>query len=260
MSALRMPDAECRTPVYGPGSMAAAQHDTHRAPSKRVLIVNADDYGASEGINRGILDAHVHGILTSTSLMVTGAAAPAGVALARQHPGLSLGLHWDLDGEQRVDRVDLDDAAAVRGELGRQLEAFHELVGSPPTHIDSHHHVHRRPLIGEIARELAAPLGVPLREDGRVSFIGGFYGQWEWEVTDLHHVSPEFLIWILRNEVGDGWTEIGCHPGYVTPDFTSVYLAEREVEVRTLCDQRVRAELAALGIELAGYRDLARAA
>ncbi len=226
----------------------------------RVLIVNADDYGASEGINRGILEAHTRGILTSTSLMVTGTAAAAAVALAREHPGLSLGLHWDLDGEQRADRVDLEDSAAVRGELSRQLEAFQELVGAPPTHVDSHHHVHRRPLIGEIARELVAPLGVPLREDGRVSFVGGFYGQWEWEVTDLHHVSPEFLIWILRHEVGEGWTEVGCHPGYVTPDFTSVYLGEREVEVRTLTDPRVREELRALGIELASYQDCPRAA
>jgi predicted glycoside hydrolase/deacetylase ChbG (UPF0249 family) len=222
----------------------------------RRLIVNADDFGASEGINRGIIDAHVGGIVTSTSLMVTGAAAAAGVELAREHPRLSLGLHWDLDGEQQVDRIDLEDAGAVRRELTRQLDAFHELVGAPPTHFDSHHHVHRHAPVAELARELAAPFGVPLREDGRVAFVGGFYAQWEWQVTDLHHVSPEFLIWILRHEVGEGWTEIGCHPGHVTADFASVYLREREVEVATLCDPAVRAEIEKLGIELCSYRDL----
>jgi chitin disaccharide deacetylase len=219
----------------------------------RMLVVNADDLGASEGVNRGILHAHVHGIVTSTSLMVTGRAREQAAELARQHPELGVGLHWDLDGE----RVPLEDGRAVRDELTRQLEAFETLVGRPPTHVDSHHHVHRRDEIAPIARELAAELGVPVREEGSVRYVGGFYGQWEWQVTDLEHIRPEFLIWILRNEVDEGWTEIGCHPGFVTDDFTSVYLAEREVEVATLTDPSVQAEIEALGIRLASYADLA---
>ena len=87
-------------------------------------------------------------------------------------------------------------------------------------------------------------------------FIGGFYGQWEWQVTDLHHVSPQFLLWILRNEVADGWTEISCHPGYVTDDFTSVYLEEREAELATLTDPLIRAEIDSLGLRLASYAEL----
>jgi predicted glycoside hydrolase/deacetylase ChbG (UPF0249 family) len=221
----------------------------------RTLVVNADDFGASEGVNRGVVHAHVHGIVTSTSLMVTGRAREEAVKLAADHPALGVGLHWDLDG----DRVPLEDARAVGDELARQLEAFETLVGRPPTHVDSHHHVHRRPEIAPIAHELAAPLGVPLRQDGRVRYVGGFYGQWEWQVTDLEHVRPEFLIWILRNELDEGWTEIGCHPGFVTDDFTSVYLSEREVEVETLTDPLVRAEIEALGIRLASYADLPRA-
>ena len=224
--------------------------------TERVLIVNADDFGASEGINRGIIEAHTHGVVTSTSLMVTGSAAAEAASLGREYSALGLGLHWDLDGEQAEPKVDLDDPAAVRAELRRQLERFHELVGQPPTHVDSHHHIHRRPEIGAIARKLVAPLGVPLREDGRVAFVGGFYGQWERQVTDLHHVSPEFLIWILRNEVAEGWTEIGCHPGYVSDDFKSVYRTEREVELETLKHPAVRAEIRALGIRLASYREL----
>ena len=222
----------------------------------RTLVVNADDFGASEGVNRGILHAHVHGIVTSTSLMVTGPAAENAAELAREHPELGIGLHWDLDGENVPDPIPLEDARAVRGELARQLEAFETLVGRPPTHVDSHHHVHRRAEITPIARELVAPLGVTVREEGSVRYVGGFYGQWEWQVTDLEHIRSEFLIWILRNEVDEGWTEIGCHPGFVTDDFTSVYLAEREVEVETLTDPRVRAEIRALGIRLASYADL----
>jgi chitin disaccharide deacetylase len=222
----------------------------------RTLVVNADDFGASEGVNRGIVHAHVHGIVTSTSLMVTGRAREHAAELAREHPELDIGLHWDLDEEHLSERVPLEDARAVRRELSRQLDAFDRLMGRPPSHVDSHHHVHRRDEIAPIARELVAPLGVPLREEGSVRYVGGFYGQWDWQVTDLEHIGPEFLIWILRNEVDEGWTEIGCHPGFVTDDFTSVYLAEREVEVETLTDPRVRAEIQALGIRLASYADL----
>ncbi len=224
--------------------------------ARRNLIVNADDFGASDGINRGIVEAHGGGVVTSTSLVVTGRAAAGAVALAREHPGLAIGLHWDLDGEDADPSIDLESPAAVRAELARQLEAFHELMGRAPTHVDSHHHVHRRPEIAPIARELVAPLGVPLREESEVRFIGGFYGQWEWQVTDLHHVSPQFLLWILRNEVADGWTEISCHPGYVTDDFTSVYLEEREAELATLTDPLIRAEIDSLGLRLASYAEL----
>jgi predicted glycoside hydrolase/deacetylase ChbG (UPF0249 family) len=223
----------------------------------RNLIVNADDFGASRGINRGIVHCHVEGVVTSTSLMVTGRAAKDAAALALEHRGLAVGLHWDLDCEEGGDGVPLDDPAAVRLELERQLDSFHSLMGRPPTHIDSHHHVHCGPEIAPIARELVAPLAVPLRGEGPVRFVGGFYGQWEWQVTDLEHVSPEFLTWILRNEVEEGWTEISCHPGYVTGDFDSAYLAEREVEMATLTDPRIRTEIDALGIRLASYADLA---
>ena len=223
----------------------------------RTLVVNADDFGASEGVNRGVVQAHVHGIVTSTSLMVTGHAAEHAARLAGEHPGLGVGLHWDLDEEDLREPVPLEDTIAVRRELARQLEAFERLMNRPPTHVDSHHHVHRRDEIAPIARELASALGVPLREEGSVRYVGGFYGQWEWLVTDLEHIRPEFLIWILRNEVDEGWTEIGCHPGFVTDDFTSVYLAEREVEVATLTDPRIQAEIEALGIRLASYAELA---
>jgi predicted glycoside hydrolase/deacetylase ChbG (UPF0249 family) len=216
----------------------------------KCLVVNADDFGISDGVNRGILHAHVHGIVTSASLMVAGGAAEAAARLARDHAGLGIGLHWDLD------ELPLEDPDGIRAELSRQLEAFERLMGRPPTHLDSHHHVHRRAEVAPIARELAAGLDLPLREEGGVRYVGGFYGQWEWEVTDLEHVSPDFLIWILRNEVEEGWTEIACHPGFVSGDFTSTYSGEREVEVETLTDPRVRAEIEALGIRLATYAEL----
>src|SRR5262249_47647264 len=106
-----------------------------------------------------------------------------------------------------------------------------------------------------VFREMVAPLGVPLRDDGRVKFVGGFYAQWEWRVTNLEYVSVPFLQQLLREEVPPGWTEMSCHPGYRSPDYHSGYLAEREEEVRTLTDQRIRRTIEELGIHLVSYAD-----
>jgi chitin disaccharide deacetylase len=216
------------------------------------LIVNADDLGASRGVNRGIEQCHREGIVTSASLMVTGAAADDAVAVSRANPELAVGLHWDVVGEDERD-FDLSDEAAVRSEFGAQLERFHSLMGRAPTHVDSHRHMHLEAGVRELMRELVAPLGVPLRADGRVTFIGGFYAQWEWGVTELEHISVAALERILSEEVGPGWTELSCHPGYITSDYRSTYGVEREAEIRTLTDPRVRARIAELGIALESY-------
>jgi predicted glycoside hydrolase/deacetylase ChbG (UPF0249 family) len=220
----------------------------------KYLIINADDFGASAGINRGILECHARGVVTSTSLMVTGRAVREAVAMSRDHPALAVGLHWDVCGEDERE-FDLDDPGAVRDEFRRQLDAFQGLLGRLPTHVDSHRHVHRQENVLPLIRELVAPLGLPLRGDGPVHFVGGFYAQWEWQVTNLEYVSVPFLQRLLREEVPPGSTELSCHPGYRTPDYSSVYLAEREAEVRTLTDGRVRQTIRELGLRLVSYAD-----
>lgn len=219
--------------------------------------MNADDFGASPGINRGIVEAHADGIVTSTSLMVDRPAAREAVPLAAAHPELSVGLHFE---ERAGSPLDPGDPDAVAAELARQLARFRQLVGREPTHVDSHHHVHRRPGVLEVFADQLAPSGLPLREVSLVAYIGGFYAQWEWEVTELHYVSVEFLQQILRTEVTAEWTEIGCHPGYVGDGLRSVYLTERETELQTLTDPRLRGTIAELGIELCSYADYASVA
>ena len=210
----------------------------------RNLIVNADDFGASEGVNRGILECHVDGVVTSASLMVEGSAAREAAQAARDHPWLSVGLHFVDDGDDDVARA-----------LARQLDSFERLVGRPPTHVDSHHHFHRNEDVFPRFRALLEPLGVPLRGDGRVAWIGGFYAQWEEGVTNLEYVSVASFERLLREEVRAEWTELACHPGYRSPGFRSSYLAEREAEVRTLTDVRVREAVTELGIQLASYAE-----
>jgi predicted glycoside hydrolase/deacetylase ChbG (UPF0249 family) len=220
----------------------------------KYLLINADDFGASAGINRGIRECHTRGVVTSTSLMVTGRAVAEAVSMSRDHPALAVGLHWDVCGEDERD-FDFDNEADVRDEFRRQLDAFERLLGRLPTHVDSHRHAHLREHLLPVFRELVAPLGVPLRGDGGVRFIGGFYAQWEWLVTNLEYVSVPFLQRLLREEVVEGWTELSCHPGYRSPDFASVYLTEREAEARTLTDPDVRQTLDELGIRLASFAD-----
>ena len=226
----------------------------------RNLIVNADDFGASTGVNRGILECHARGVVTSTSLMVTGRAVMEAVAISHQCPALSVGLHWDVWGEDERD-FDLDNTAAVRDEFHRQIDLFLQLMGRLPTHVDTHRHAHLKwnGMLMPVFQELVAPLNIPLRDDGRVRFVGDFYAQWQWKVTNLEYISVEALQRMLREKVNEGWTEFSCHPGFPSPDYASIYLAEREVEVRTLTDPRIRQTVDELGIQLASYADYLRA-
>ena len=222
----------------------------------RYVIFNADDFGASTGINRGVIEAHENGVVTSASLMVTGGQCSEAAAMARDHPGLAVGLHWDVWGEDER-AFDVGAEHAVRTEVLRQLDDFYRLLGRSPTHIDSHKHAHLDERALPIVREVVEPLGVPVRGDGHVEFVGGFYAQWEWQVTDLEYVSVAALQAILRDETVDGWTEISCHPGYRWPGFSSVYHAEREAELATLTDPAVSRTLDECGLRLASYADWA---
>jgi predicted glycoside hydrolase/deacetylase ChbG (UPF0249 family) len=225
----------------------------------KFLIINADDFGASTGVNRGIVESHTHGVLTSTSLMVYGRAIAEAVAMSRDCPNLSIGLHWDVWGEDERE-FDTHDRDAVRDEFHRQMDLFQGLMKRMPTHIDSHRHAHREGHLRQFFTDLVQPFGLPLRDCGPIRFVGGFYAQWEWKVTNLEYVSVEFLQNMLETEVQPGWTELSCHPGYVTADYQAVYLAEREAEVRTLVDPRIRETIDRLQINLVGFADFPSAA
>jgi predicted glycoside hydrolase/deacetylase ChbG (UPF0249 family) len=216
----------------------------------RLLIVNADDFGLSGGVNEGILAAHQSGIVTSTSLMVLAPAAAEAAQVAQRHPELSVGLHF-----VEPDDVDLDDPAQAERALALQLERFRQLVGSDPSHVDSHHHVHATAARLDVFRTLVEPLGVPLRRDGQVAYIGGFWAQWERGITTLEYVGRAHLRDLIDTEVGEGFTELACHPARVVGDFSSSYLHEREAELATLTEPGLRDEIQATGVRLVSYRE-----
>src|SRR5206468_3267974 len=97
--------------------------------------------------------------------------------------------------------------------------------------------------------------GVPVRGHSRARHFSKFYGQWGGE-THLEQIGVESLLRLLDAEVRDGVTELNCHPGYVEPGFPSSYAAEREEELRTLCDTRVRHAILEKGIRLIGFREM----
>jgi predicted glycoside hydrolase/deacetylase ChbG (UPF0249 family) len=229
---------------------------THTGTIK-YLIVNADDLGTSEGVNRGTLKAHEEGIVTSASLMVRRPATRAAAQMVRACPRLSVGLHFDLTGEGDV-VFDLDDADAVERELRRQYADAGDLLGQPPTHLDSHASIHQRPTIAPIFRRFCEEQDCPARFSGEVRYIGSFYGHAppDYTQSDLQLVGVDHLLEILATELQPGVNELACHPGYVTADFQSVYAKEREAELETLIDPRVQSALTAHGIRLINYRHL----
>jgi predicted glycoside hydrolase/deacetylase ChbG (UPF0249 family) len=151
----------------------------------RNLIVNADDLGWTEGVNRGIAEAHGNGIVTSASLLANGAAFASGVELARATPALGVGVHLNLsDGEPVADRELVTTLLNDRGEfegkseslllkLARRSVLLDEIerewdaqiqkvreVGIEPTHLDGHKHVQMLPGLFEIVLRLAKKHGI----------------------------------------------------------------------------------------------------
>ena len=144
------------------------------------LIVNADDFGLTAGVNRGILQAFQDGIVTSASLLVTGSAFEEAVNLARENPELDIGLHLTLVEEQavlgreglptlvdetgRFPRTSSEffrravlgriNWTEVEREIAAQIARFHK-TGLQLSHLDSHQHLHMFPPVFQIVRRLA---------------------------------------------------------------------------------------------------------
>jgi predicted glycoside hydrolase/deacetylase ChbG (UPF0249 family) len=230
---------------------------------KRYLIVNADDFGQSPGVNRGIIEAHERGIVTSASLMVRWPAAAEAATYGRKHPSLSLGLHFDF-GEWRCHNgnwiklyevVSEENIAAVAKETSRQLAAFRRLIGEDPTHLDSHQHLHGRKPLSSVFIGVAERLGIPLRSySPQVRYCGSFYGQTEHGTPLPDFISVGAVIKLLA-QLPPGFTELGCHPGYAD-DLDSMYRQERVEELRALRDPRVQAAINEMGVKLCSFRDV----
>jgi chitin disaccharide deacetylase len=217
----------------------------------RGLVVNADDFGLSPGVNRGVARAHHDGILTSTSLMVDTPFSADAAAIAAELPRLSVGLHAELSlavGETEGKRA----AAICLQELERQLEGFQTLTGRLPVHLDSHHDAHRERRLVDTFVEFGESHGLRTRDHCDAGYVSAFYGRWAGS-SHLEQVGVEALRRVLCAS-DDRVIELACHPGYCDDALRSSYREEREAELRTLCDERVPALVQELGFVLLDSR------
>jgi predicted glycoside hydrolase/deacetylase ChbG (UPF0249 family) len=131
--------------------------------SSRLLIINADDFGFSPEVNRGIFTAYEHGVVTDSSLLIKGACSQEAITMLRENPQFPVGIHIDLDpllgwespGKEQFSRQELRQimnesnfVEKMQHEINKQIEAFLD-TGLIPSHIDTHHHVHGFPRIFE---------------------------------------------------------------------------------------------------------------
>jgi chitin disaccharide deacetylase len=220
-------------------------------PGGKRLIVNADDLGYDPQIDRGILEAHARGILTSATAMVDTPFA-AGV-LGAAPASLGIGLHAVLDpGLRRAD---------AERDLIRQIERFAELRGAAPTHLDSHKHHHAGPGLLAAFAAVAQRRGLPvraidaqmrerLRAEG-VRTADAFAGD-----ADLRPCWTAERLFATVAALGDGTTELMCHPGYAPSHARTSFGAEREVELQAVCGARVRELVTERTIELISFAAL----
>ena len=218
--------------------------------SRRVLVVNADDLGYDPEIDRGILEAHRAGLVTSASAMVDTPFAPR--ALGEAPASLGIGLHAVLAPGL--------GAGAAREEIERQIERFERLRGQAPTHLDSHRHAHAEPAVlralaaaagerGLQARALDAAMQAALRGAGARTadhFLGDAAARPCWTLDRLL---------AALGSLREGTTELMCHPGYRPSAAQTSFGAEREVELRALTDPRALAAARARGATLSRFGD-----
>jgi predicted glycoside hydrolase/deacetylase ChbG (UPF0249 family) len=137
------------------------------------LVVNADDFGFTLDVNRGIVAAHRDGILTASTLMANGAAFEDGVRLARQTPTLDVGCHLVLISGRSLlpPYAPLPKSAPelLRALAMRQINVYEELAaqvrkilaaGIEATHLDTHKHTHLAPPVLDAVARIAEEFGI----------------------------------------------------------------------------------------------------
>ncbi|WP_043785525.1 carbohydrate deacetylase [Solidesulfovibrio alcoholivorans] len=249
----------------------------------RRLFVNADDFGLTEGISRGIAAAMASGVVGGTTAMICPVGAPERIGRYGREFAGRIGLHLQLtggtppcltpravpslvgaDGSFPRKKIDVTDVSPdeVRREWRAQLARFRE-TGLEPSHLDSHHHIHKRPEVFPVFLELARELGVPARalsaDMRRAMDAAGvphaddcltrFYGEDLSEANLLSLVDEAFAA-----QGGAGVLEVMAHPGYDDAALRAIstYAAGRAQELRVLTSPELARQLAARGIAVVG--------
>ena len=243
------------------------------------VVINADDFGLTEGVCAGIVKAiHAGGVTATTAMACVPGAVERLKRWAPKIPG-HIGAHLQLTSGAPVlppERVpslvhDGGQFPAVRKQVRAKTEeilfewrAQIELLlgaGIEPTHLDSHHHIHRLPAALPAFCELAKQYGLPARavdvemmgnlRTAGVPCVGRTLTDWyggELSVGSLVNVLKEGR----RESREAGSFEVMCHPGFVDADLRplSRYVDDREKELAVLCDGALQQQLAVAGFSL----------
>ncbi|MFO6497185.1 MULTISPECIES: chitin disaccharide deacetylase [Bacillus] len=243
----------------------------------KALIINADDFGLSRGVNLGIIEAFQRGVLTSTTIMTNMLEMEHAVSLARENPALGVGVHLTLTAGRPL----LSDLQTVADEDGnfRKLsyyQGFFDIdldevykewkaqiekaltCGLHPTHIDSHHHIHTYGNLSEVFVKLATEYHLPCRKvnDDHPSLWKNVKSNdaFELKVDRLKDLSS-FLD--LHQEASV--IEVMCHPAYVDKRLLekSSYHYPRVYELSLLTDPSLKtAFIQCSDIRLISYASL----
>jgi len=203
----------------------------------KYLIVNADDYGYSHSINKGIIEAHEKGIVTSTSVMVNTIAANEAKDLTN-YPDLSIGLHFELK-----------EVADVEAELKRQIEKFVAIVGKIPDHIDTHKRRTTDEGIKEVLEAYAKTHNIPVR-----NFSAKHIGSFGINSNDASVAQLERSI----DEATDENNELMTHCGY-SDDYLrehSSYSEPREQELASILDPSIKEYITDKDLQLINWRQI----
>jgi hopanoid biosynthesis associated protein HpnK len=203
------------------------------------LILNADDFGMTLGVNEGIIRAHREGILTSATLMANGEAFDDAVERARANKELGVGCHLVLVGGKCVatkDRVaslvdaggNLPDSlplfvAKISSGIIRTEEIERELraqigrvraAGIEPTHLDTHKHTHAHPRVMEALGKVAKECGIArVRKP-----IENLRDSWETSQAGGQGVSMQILAAGAVRAIAPQFTAISRRYGLLSPD------------------------------------------
>ena len=249
------------------------------------LIINADDFGFTSDVNAGIVEAHCEGVLTSATLMASGAAFNDAVRLAFETPSLDIGCHLALvQGRSMLTGEPLPPTVPkllvalaknrldVMAELRLQIEKI-LTVGLRPTHLDTHKHTHLAPKIFrsvvQLAHEYKIPyVRLPLDRTVRIAGCSPVLGERFYRrmaerqgvaVTDhflgfrLTGSLTEDTFATALGQLPDGLTEFMCHPGKLGTELKQAQTRLKESRVQeltALTAPRIRRLLDESGVHL----------
>lgn len=260
----------------------------------KYLITNADDFGFTRDVNEGIVHAYRQGILTATTLMATGAAFDHALGLARENPGLDVGVHLVLVGSVGYPST---VSGLVKAISLRRILIYEELAaqirkvldgGVQPTHLDTHKHTHLLPpvldAVARLSREfeipwVRRPFDLPRNAGGAswktraASHSFAFVRRRFHRVLTAHgcRTTDHFAgfrmtgrygaseLARLVRELPEGSTEFMCHPGFCSDELrgmTTRLKESRQEELNALTSAEVRTAVKEAKVTLTNYRNL----